>query len=95
MAAFDLPPDIDVKFKDLSTAINTVFEVAVSIAGVIFLLLLLFGGFQYLNSAGSEDMAKKAQQTMMNALIGLIVVVLAYPVGNWIICQIQGGLFCS
>jgi hypothetical protein len=60
---------------------------ALVIAGVIFLVLLIFGGFSFIVSAGGGD-AKKMEQgkkTLTAAATGLILIMTAY----WIV-QIIG-----
>jgi hypothetical protein len=38
---------------------------------------VIYGGIQYVTSQGSPDATKKAQQTIINALIGVVLAVLA------------------
>ncbi len=46
-------------------------------AGVVAVLFVMLGGFWYLTSAGNEEMAEKGQKTLTNAIIGLVVIILA------------------
>ena len=67
-------------FPSISTLVNLILQNALTIAGVILLALLIFGGITLILSAGSGD-AKKAEQgqkTVTSALIGFLVVFLAY-----------------
>lgn len=76
---------VDSRLLRFETAITFIINAAIIVAGIAFVLLLLVGGVQYLASAGVEDNAKKAQRLMLNALIGLVIVVLAYAVGTYVL----------
>ena len=74
------PESLGDTFPNFFTLINIIFNNALTIAGVILLALLIFGGITLILSAGSGD-AKKAEQgqkTVTSALIGFLVVLLAY-----------------
>jgi len=47
------------------------------LAGVVAVLFIMLGGFWYLTSAGNEETAEKGQKTLTNAIIGLVVIILA------------------
>jgi TRAP-type C4-dicarboxylate transport system permease small subunit len=51
--------------------ITTILNVLAIAAGTI---MIIIGGIQYMTSAGSEDKAKKAKQTILYAIIGIAVV---------------------
>ena len=54
-------------------------------AGAIAVVFVIIGGYQYLTSAGNEESAEKGQKTLTNAIIGVVVVVLAYVIINVIV----------
>jgi hypothetical protein len=41
---------------------------------------LILGGFWYITSAGNEALATKGKQTVINAIIGIVIIILAYVV---------------
>ncbi len=47
------------------------------IAGLVAIAFVIYGGVQYVASQGSPDQTQKAQATIQNALIGLIICLLA------------------
>jgi len=65
----------EVSLKDYVTGIYNFAAVAVAIVGV---LMFLVGGFQYMISAGNRGMSGEARKTMINAIIGIILVLGAY-----------------
>lgn len=49
----------------------------IRIAALVAVGYVIYGGIQYTTSQGSPDATKKAQQTIINALIGVVLAVLA------------------
>ncbi len=67
-------------FPNLGVLVNVLLKNIISLAGIIFLGLLIFGGLQLIIGAGSND-AKKTEtgkQAVTNAVIGLVIVVSAF-----------------
>lgn len=48
--------------------------------GIVGVLMFLVGGFQYMISAGNRGMAGEARKTMINAIVGIVLVLAAYVV---------------
>jgi uncharacterized membrane protein len=71
---------IGTRYNSFGPLINAVLKNSLTIAGIIFLALLIFGGISMIASAGSSDSKKAAQskQTITSAVIGLIIVFSAY-----------------
>lgn len=64
--------------------LGSVIGTALSLIGVIFLALMIYGGFMWMTAAGKEDKAKKGLDTILAAVIGLIIVFSAYAVTNFV-----------
>lgn len=54
------------------------------IAGIVAFFYLVYGGFIYITAAGNPESAKKGGQAIVNAIIGLVVIALAYGILQWI-----------
>ena len=72
-------------FGSISQIITFAFNFVVAIAGVIFIIMMLVGGIQYLTAAGNEESLGKAKGTMIQSIIGLIVVLSTWAIGTWIL----------
>ena len=57
-----------------------VLDMVIHLAGVIAVGFVVYGGLQYMTSQGEPDRVEKAKNTLMNALIGLVIVIVAIPV---------------
>lgn len=64
---------------------GAVINVLTGLFGAVFFGLILYGGFQYLFSQGEKDMVKKARATIVNAIIGLLIVSISYAVANFVL----------
>ena len=53
-------------------------EAVLFLAGIILFIMLILGGFKYLTSAGNPENAAAAQKTITYAIIGIVIVALAY-----------------
>lgn len=49
-------------------------------AGLVAVVYLIIGGFNYITSGGNEETTKKAVRTLLNAVIGLVVIFAAYAI---------------
>jgi hypothetical protein len=67
---------------DLGTLVNIIVRNAFVVAGVVALFLLIFGGFNFIMSAGSGDSKgmEKGKQAITGAIIGLILIVLSVSI---------------
>lgn len=60
--------------------IVTVINIMLGIAFLVAVLFLIFGGFRYIFSAGNEEAAEKGRNTVVNALIGVAIIILSYVI---------------
>ena len=63
----------------LTALVSNVFAIITIIAGVSFLFYFIFGAVNWITSGGDAQKAAAARNTILNALIGLVVTVIAYP----------------
>lgn len=54
-------------------------------AGIIAVVFIIYGGYLYITSAGNEESAEKGKNTMVNAIIGIVIIVLSYVIVNVIV----------
>jgi len=58
----------------------TVIQYILAIAGLVAVVYLIIGGFNYITAGGNEENTKKATKTLLNAIIGLVVIFAAYAI---------------
>ncbi len=64
----------------LSNYIGTFWQVAYTIAGIAVLIYFVVGAISWLTAGGNEERVEKAQKTLSNAFIGLIILAASFPV---------------
>ena len=75
----------------LWTTINTIINVALGMIGLVAVIFIIYGGFQYTTSAGDASKVKKAKDTIVNGVIGLVIALLAFAIVNFVLDGIFGG----
>ncbi len=58
--------------------------------GIISVVMLIFGGLRYVISGGDSKKVTDAKNTIMYALIGLIISILAFAIVNFVINAVGG-----
>jgi len=66
--------------KNPFTPIGKVIGAILNFLGVIFLILMIYGGFMWMTAAGNEEQVGKAQKIITAAIIGLVIVASAYAI---------------
>lgn len=66
--------------QDPNSTIATIIQVALSFVGVIFMILMIYGGYLWMTARGSEEQVTKAKNLITAAVIGLIIVLAAYAI---------------
>ena len=69
----------------LSELIKIILNTAISFSAVVAAAMLVIGGFKYMASSGDEGKTEEAQKGIANALIGMIVVLSAAVVVNFML----------
>jgi hypothetical protein len=63
---------------------GTIVSAVLSLVGVIFFLLILYGGIRWMVAQGNETEVEKAKQIIVAAIIGLVIVLAAYAITAFI-----------
>ena len=69
----------------LEDNIKTVTNVLLFVLGAIAVIMIIIGGIRYATSNGDASATKAAKDTIMYAVIGLIVAILAYAIVRFVI----------
>jgi len=71
-------PTFKFKTGTLGDVISALLPYIFVISGLILFVFLIWGGFELLTSGGDPEKAKKAQARITSALIGFLIIFLAY-----------------
>ena len=75
----------------LPTMIATVIKAVLGLLGIIFIVLLVLAGFNWMTAAGDEEKVTKAKNTITRAVIGLIIIIAAYAITVFVFKNLPGG----
>jgi TRAP-type C4-dicarboxylate transport system permease small subunit len=78
--------------SDLPTLIGNIVNLILFIAGVLAIIYLIYSGILYITAAGNPDAAKKGQQGLMNAAIGIVIIVLAFFIARAVVNYAQSSV---
>ena len=70
---------------------NTIINVVIGVIGFVAVAFIIFGGVQYTTSAGDPGKVKKAKDTILYGIIGLVVSMLAYAIVNFVLANVFKG----
>lgn len=73
------------KDENASTLIKDIINVLLFVIGAIAVVMIIWGGITFTISAGNAASVKRAKDTIMYAVVGLVVAFLAYAIVNWVI----------
>jgi hypothetical protein len=72
----------------LESLISTVINAVLLIAGVVAVIYLIVGGYQYITSGGNAEQAQAGRTTVLNAIIGLVIIFAAFVVVRFVMQRI-------
>lgn len=78
-------PDNVPKVALNDSLINNVYNTVLALAGAVAVAYIVWGGMQYTLSQGDSGKVKKAKDTLLYAIVGLIVVMFAFVILNFVI----------
>jgi len=71
--------------QDLTTTIASIIRVGLGFLGVIAVVIVLYGGFLWMTSAGSDEKVKQAKKVMISGIIGLAIILSAFALASFVI----------
>lgn len=79
------------KSGDLPTLTGQLLGAVLSLIGIIFLLLMVYGGILWMTAHGNSQQTDKSLSIIISAVIGLIIVLGAYILVNFLFSAAGGG----
>ena len=73
------------KVNSLITTIVNIFSI---IVGIVSVIMIIYGGFRYVTSGGDSGNVSNAKNTIIYAIIGLVVVALAQFIVQFVLDKV-------
>ena len=77
--------DTDQNLKKPEAVVGNIIQAVVGMLGIVAIIMIIYGGVNYMTSAGDPGKTKKAKDIILYACIGLIICVLAFAITNFVI----------
>lgn len=74
----------------LTDIVGNVIGTALSMVGVLFFGLMIYGGILWMTDRGNEEHSKKALETIKAAVIGIIIVLASYAITSFVFEKVGG-----
>ncbi len=71
--------------KKLPVVIGRIISIALGMVGVVFLIIMIYGGFLYLTAGGNKDQVGQAVNYIKNGAIGVAIIFASYAITNFVV----------
>lgn len=66
------------------TQLGTIINYFLTLLGLVTFIFLVYGGIMILTAQGNDEKVTEARKIIMYAILGVIVIVLAYAINSWL-----------
>ncbi len=88
----NFPAKLGLPNNDPRLVIMSLVRLALGFVGIIAVIIIMYAGFLWMTSAGNEQKVDDAKKTLVNAVIGLVIILSAFLIVSFIINKISGSL---
>ena len=78
---------------DPAVLVGNIINILLSVIGVIMVVLMVYGGYLWMTARGDDDRVKQAKATIQNAVIGLVIILLAYSISSFVVRSLVAASF--
>lgn len=89
-------PDVDLGLLEIGSVLKLgeedprviavrLINLSLEFVGVLLLILIVWGGFQYMLSFGNDEKMKRARATIFNAIIGFILILTSWAIVRFVL----------
>ncbi|PIR03714.1 MAG: hypothetical protein COV59_04555 [Candidatus Magasanikbacteria bacterium CG11_big_fil_rev_8_21_14_0_20_39_34] len=75
--------------RDVRVTISSIINVALSLLGIVALVIILAGGFKWMTAGGNDEKVTEARKLMISGVIGLAIILSAYAIAKFVLQQLS------
>lgn len=75
--------------SDLRTTIASLINVALSLLGVIAVVIILAGGFKWMTAGGNDDKVQEARKMIFSGVIGLAIIMSSWAIALFVLNRLR------
>lgn len=83
------PSKINIPTTSAEVVLNTALNSVYMVAGIIAVIVIIIAGYMYVTSQGDSAAVTKAKNAILYAVIGLVVIILAFAITWFVIGRFQ------
>ncbi|MFV0484981.1 MAG: Mbov_0395 family pilin-like conjugal transfer protein [Candidatus Saccharimonadales bacterium] len=73
---------------DLISPVQALINAFIGLIGLVAVIMIILGAVQMQTSQGDSGKVKKARDTMMYGIIGLVIAILAFSIVNFVLASV-------
>ena len=74
--------------NSLIPTILNIIQVTIGVLALVAVIVIIFAGVQYTTSAGDAGKVKKAKDSILYGIIGLVIAILAFAIVNFVLSSL-------
>lgn len=86
---FNFLPKITDPSRSVSAIVSDAFSLILMVVGIMVFAYFVYGGIMFVTSQGDSGKVGTARNTLVYAIVGMIIVVFAYVIVRWIGSQLH------
>jgi len=83
--------NVGLSTEDIRVSVVKIARTILGILGILALIIILYGGFVWMTSQGNAQKIELAKKILLNAAIGLIIIMMAFAIVQWIFSILSSG----
>lgn len=77
-------------YGDVRVFLAGLVQSALSVVGVIFFIMILYGGYLWLAAAGNDEQVSRGKKMVRDAIVGFVITLCALIITRFIVGFIEG-----
>ncbi|MCR4280447.1 MAG: pilin [Candidatus Komeilibacteria bacterium] len=77
----------------LDNYVVNIIRYTLGFLGLLAVIMILISGFQWMTAGGNEDAVTKARKRLINAVIGLLIILAAYSITYFVFASLDDALY--
>lgn len=78
--------------RPLPEVIASIIRIVLSLLGLVTIIIVLIGGFQWMTAGGNEEKVKAGKKWIINGVIGLAIVLASFALSNFVVSSLAGAV---
>ena len=74
--------------RDIRDTVGQIINVALSLLGIVALVIILAGGFKWMTAGGNEEKVTEARKMIFSGIIGLAIILSGFAIARFVLNQL-------